>query len=272
HPQTGTDSKSAVCSRKLTPSGKKRAQPPRAVLKYSSSVRLWIRRPGAWSAKHRFCKTPVRLAAQCARDRRTRASSLLVSGRGRHLPPGARPTVRAGVRLEYWFSIFGSTKPGARLLSRFKLLLQNEVSTMGNDENSGRSAVLPLPPLLITESDEEFNRIRKAPHEEIKPVGIIEQMYVDEIADLVWQILRLKRCKAGVINLAFHQSSAKILGSSWKQDPMWRATGFPVRRSPSRSRTGWPPINSTGRSLSRTPSNRSPMTSSRSTPCSYSWR
>jgi hypothetical protein len=83
---------------------------------------------------------------------------------------------------------------------------------MVHDENSGRSALLPLPPLLITESEEEFNRILKALYEEIKPVGIIEQMYVDEIADLVWQILRLKRCKAGVINLAFHESSANILG------------------------------------------------------------
>jgi hypothetical protein len=90
---------------------------------------------------------------------------------------------------------------------------------MANDANSGQSALLPLPPLLITESDEEFNRIRKALYEEIKPVGIIEQMYVDEVADLLWQILRLKRCKAGVINLAFHESSAKILGRLMRAGP-----------------------------------------------------
>jgi hypothetical protein len=74
------------------------------------------------------------------------------------------------------------------------------------------SALLPLSPLLITESEEEFNRIREALYEEIKPDGVIESMYVDEIADLVWQIIRLKRCKAGVINLGFHSSSAAILG------------------------------------------------------------
>jgi hypothetical protein len=81
------------------------------------------------------------------------------------------------------------------------------------------SDIIPLVPLLITESDEEFSRIRQALYQEIKPVGIIECMYVEEIADLVWQILRLKRCKAGVINLAFHESSALILNDLMKAGP-----------------------------------------------------
>jgi hypothetical protein len=59
------------------------------------------------------------------------------------------------------------------------------------------SGTIPLVPLLITESDEEFHRIRQALYEETKPVGIIEEMYVEEIAEIIWQILRLKRCKAG---------------------------------------------------------------------------
>jgi hypothetical protein len=73
------------------------------------------------------------------------------------------------------------------------------------------SGIIPLVPLLITESNEEFLRIRQALYEEIKPAGIIEEMYVEEIADIIWQILRLKRCKAGVTNLEFHPASAKIL-------------------------------------------------------------
>ena len=70
---------------------------------------------------------------------------------------------------------------------------------------------LPVVPLLITESEQEFNGIRDALYEEISPDGIIERIYVDEIVDIVWQIIRLKRCKAGVTNLAFHDASAKIL-------------------------------------------------------------
>jgi hypothetical protein len=89
---------------------------------------------------------------------------------------------------------------------------------MANIDRPGASP-LPLVPLLITESDEEFMRIRHELYEEIKPVGIIERMYVDEIADLVWQILRLKRCKVGVINLAFHDASASILGRLMQAGP-----------------------------------------------------
>jgi hypothetical protein len=81
------------------------------------------------------------------------------------------------------------------------------------------SGIIPLVPLLITESDEEFQRIRQALYQEIKPVGIIEEMYVEEFAEITWQILRLKRCKAGVSNLAFHPASASILNELMRTGP-----------------------------------------------------
>ena len=42
-------------------------------------------------------------------------------------------------------------------------------------------ALLPKLPLLITESAEEFDALRDACEREIKPRGIIEQMYVHDI-------------------------------------------------------------------------------------------
>ena len=66
-----------------------------------------------------------------------------------------------------------------------------------------RLALLPASPLLITESAGEFDRLRNALDQELKPRGIIEQMYAADIAHLVWEILRLRRCKAGIINYAF---------------------------------------------------------------------
>ena len=53
-------------------------------------------------------------------------------------------------------------------------------------------ALLPKLPLLITESAEEFDALRDAFEREIKPRGIIEQMYVHDISSLVWEILRLR--------------------------------------------------------------------------------
>jgi hypothetical protein len=66
---------------------------------------------------------------------------------------------------------------------------------------SGRHglAFLSKPPLLITESADEFDALHKALREDIKPRGFIEQMYVDEISCIYWEILRLRRCKAAVI-------------------------------------------------------------------------
>src|SRR6516225_4531831 len=73
------------------------------------------------------------------------------------------------------------------------------------------SALLPKLPLLITESAEEFDALRDAFEREIKPRGIIEQMYVHDICSIVWEILRLRRCKVVIINSAFRRALEHVL-------------------------------------------------------------
>jgi hypothetical protein len=72
-------------------------------------------------------------------------------------------------------------------------------------------ALLPKSPLLITESADEFDALRDAFEREIKPRGIIEQMYVHDICSIVWEILRLRRCKAVIINSAFLSALENLL-------------------------------------------------------------
>jgi len=72
-------------------------------------------------------------------------------------------------------------------------------------------ALLPKLPLLITESADEFDALRDAFEREIKPRGIIEQMYVHDISAIVWEILRLRRCKVIIINLAFRSALENLL-------------------------------------------------------------
>jgi len=48
----------------------------------------------------------------------------------------------------------------------------------------------PKLPLLITESADVFDALRDALEEEIKPQGVIEEMYVNEVGSIVWKILR----------------------------------------------------------------------------------
>ena len=71
--------------------------------------------------------------------------------------------------------------------------------------------LLPKSPLLITESADEFDALRDAFEREIKPRGIIEHMYVDDISSMVWEILRLRRGKAAILNAAFRDALVHIL-------------------------------------------------------------
>ena len=75
-------------------------------------------------------------------------------------------------------------------------------------------ALLPKLPLLITESADEFDALRDAFEREIKPRGIIEQMYVHDISAIVWEILRLRRCKVIIINSAFRSALENLLGAA----------------------------------------------------------
>ena len=74
-----------------------------------------------------------------------------------------------------------------------------------------RTALLPRPPLLMTESREDFDQVRNSLEREIQPRGIIEQMYVDDMAYIVWEIRRLRRCKDTIINVAFRSALERVL-------------------------------------------------------------
>jgi hypothetical protein len=70
--------------------------------------------------------------------------------------------------------------------------------------------LLPKPPVLITESADEFDTLHKALEQDIKPRGVIEHLYVADISFIMWEILRLRRCKAVIINVAL-QPALKVL-------------------------------------------------------------
>jgi len=77
--------------------------------------------------------------------------------------------------------------------------------------------LLPKLPLLITESADEFDALRDAFEQEIKPRGIIERIYVHDISAIVWEILRLRRCKLVIINSAFRSALEHLLVQLLKQ-------------------------------------------------------
>ncbi len=87
------------------------------------------------------------------------------------------------------------------------------MTTSRDKEVSDRAAaaLLPQSPLLITESADDFDRLRKAVYHEIKPRGIVLRMYAEDYVHLSWEMNRLRRSKAGIVNLAFRGALRKIL-------------------------------------------------------------
>jgi hypothetical protein len=55
------------------------------------------------------------------------------------------------------------------------------------------------PPLLFGESAEQFEYLHAELEQEIKPKGIIEKIYLNDVLALMWEILRLRRIKTNMI-------------------------------------------------------------------------
>src|SRR5258705_3261258 len=82
---------------------------------------------------------------------------------------------------------------------------------MARPSDSKELSLFAKPPLLITESAEDFASLSAALAQDIKPRGIVEQIYVDDIAALVWEIRRLRRCKVAIVNTEFENALLSLL-------------------------------------------------------------
>jgi hypothetical protein len=62
--------------------------------------------------------------------------------------------------------------------------------------------------VLRTESKDDYAKLLEQLIAEINPDGFIERMYVVDIVDLIWEIIRLRHVKTGILNNA-HQAAVK---------------------------------------------------------------
>jgi hypothetical protein len=79
-----------------------------------------------------------------------------------------------------------------------------------NGSDQKRTSSRP-PILLRNEKVEDFESLHEQLKQEIQPRGFIEEMYVGDIAALVWDIMRLRRLKAGILNNAYQKALKNIL-------------------------------------------------------------
>ncbi|MBR0801134.1 hypothetical protein JQ615_37850 [Bradyrhizobium jicamae] len=67
------------------------------------------------------------------------------------------------------------------------------------------------PTVLKSESKEDFVRLLDGLKQDIQPETFIEQMYVENLAHLVWDIIRLLRVRTGIINNAWGAALTNVL-------------------------------------------------------------
>src|SRR5258708_32667293 len=77
----------------------------------------------------------------------------------------------------------------------------------------GNVALRSKPPVLRSESADEYTSLHQKLVEEIGPQGPIEEIYVEEITVLIWDIQRLRNCKVSVI----HQMSRREIERNFNQ-------------------------------------------------------
>ena len=99
-------------------------------------------------------------------------------------------------------------------------------------------AFLAPPPLIEGEDAASYDDLLTRISGTLKPADILEEIWVRDVVDLVWDAFRLRRLKAHLLTAAAHEGVAKLSGRC--------STGI----SPIRSRGD-------GRFAMRTPSRRS---------------
>jgi hypothetical protein len=85
-------------------------------------------------------------------------------------------------------------------------------------KTQNQASLLPVAPLLITESQDQFDDISRALNDYIKPVEIIEQILARDILDLSWHILRLRRWQTALVNKGFVSALVTIFTEIFQQD------------------------------------------------------
>jgi hypothetical protein len=88
-----------------------------------------------------------------------------------------------------------------------------------DDANASIETVVPAeirdmlgkPPLLATEDPNQYYALLAKLAREEKPIGVVEWLWVKDIADLTWDIIRLRRIKAAYVNGQFTSALAPHL-------------------------------------------------------------
>src|SRR5215470_2591213 len=79
-------------------------------------------------------------------------------------------------------------------------------------ERAGRLALFGPAPLLEGEDTAAYDELLVQISAAVKPADILEEIWVRDVVDLVWEALRLRRLKANLMTAVAHEGLRTILG------------------------------------------------------------
>jgi hypothetical protein len=99
---------------------------------------------------------------------------------------------------------------------------------MSRKPSAGLDSTLFPPPVLITERKEEFDELHAALRQELAPRGIVEKLFVADIANLVWEMRRLRRSKTAILDMASKNAVEHVLRGPAAADRHWAESASAV--------------------------------------------
>jgi len=78
-------------------------------------------------------------------------------------------------------------------------------------ERAGRLALFGPPPLLEGEDTAAYDELLVRISGAVKPADILEEIWVRDVVDLVWEAFRLRRLKANLMTAVAHEGVKRIL-------------------------------------------------------------
>ena len=100
------------------------------------------------------------------------------------------------------------------MADRSKLAVQNKPT-----EFLKKSSLFGPSPLTEGEDARQYNELQAGFSATIKPKGFLEEMWTRDAVDLTWDILRMRRIKAGLLTSVMSQGVDKLLNQllDWEE-------------------------------------------------------
>jgi hypothetical protein len=96
-------------------------------------------------------------------------------------------------------------------------------------DDSDEALLLPAPSLVRGEDAATYDQLAARFTAAVAPANVIEEMWVRDVVDLVWDVMRLRRLKAGLFTIGASDGMAAILRSIGEQYP-FRAREWAARQ------------------------------------------